>query len=234
MYKKTISVVVAISLIAAIFPFPISASQGKTNAEEKRIEYKNGDYYEGELKKGKPHGEGKYVWRSGAWYFGDFKKGVIHGSGIYTWPDGSSCNADWKKGKIEKIEFPELCTPLFPGRYTTGPVRRTSEAEELIAKGIWIALGVAAVKSLSSLSEHNVPDTPSQSRASCSYRTLKDHVSSNDRRRVRYQCVGKYPNTTGWLEQQNSGSWYALHPLGVGAFRGKTKEEALTEACGCS
>ena len=60
----------------------------------------NGDYYHGELKKGKKHGKGKYIRVDGDIYDGDWKDGSLHGKGKYTWSDGNVYDGDWKDDKM--------------------------------------------------------------------------------------------------------------------------------------
>lgn len=58
----------------------------------KRIDYKNGQYYIGEVKNGKKHGKGTHFYKipegkgklildNGNYYIGSFKKGERHGKG---------------------------------------------------------------------------------------------------------------------------------------------------------
>ena len=52
-------------------------------ANIQRMEYSDGDHYEGEMLNGYRHGKGKYVWGSGAEYEGDWVNGKRTGYGIY-------------------------------------------------------------------------------------------------------------------------------------------------------
>ena len=47
-----------------------------------------GEGYVGELRDGKPHGQGVMTWPDGSRYEGELRDGRWHGQGVYTWPDG--------------------------------------------------------------------------------------------------------------------------------------------------
>jgi hypothetical protein len=55
--------------------------------------------YEGELKDGKPHGKGKYVYADGNVYEGDWKDDKKHGKGKSVNADGAVYEGDWKDDK---------------------------------------------------------------------------------------------------------------------------------------
>lgn len=56
--------------------------------------------YEGELRKGLAHGEGK-AWGETDYYEGRFKKGYPHGDGTYTWGNGNIYKGEFVKGEME-------------------------------------------------------------------------------------------------------------------------------------
>ena len=64
-----------------------------------RIEFPNGDVYEGEWKFGKQHGRGKITYSSGAVYEGEWKDGKRHGRGKITYPNGAVYEGEWKEDK---------------------------------------------------------------------------------------------------------------------------------------
>jgi len=49
--------------------------------------------------KGKPHGQGKYVWTDGSSYEGDLTHGELHGNGTFRWPNGNSYCGNFDKGQ---------------------------------------------------------------------------------------------------------------------------------------
>jgi len=55
--------------------------------------------YEGELKDGKRHGRGVYLWADGNRYEGDWKDGKAHGHGVVVWVNGDRYEGDWKDDK---------------------------------------------------------------------------------------------------------------------------------------
>jgi hypothetical protein len=85
-----------------------------------KLEYFNGDKYEGDVKNGKPHGKGEYI-SDGDIFEGNFIHGVFtagkityedgsvfegdvvnyepHGKGIHTWLDGEKYEGDFANGK---------------------------------------------------------------------------------------------------------------------------------------
>ncbi len=63
------------------------------------IQFPNGNVYEGEVRFGKPHGQGKMTFADGGQYVGDFKSGKFHGSGNRVWPDGDIYRGQWKDGQ---------------------------------------------------------------------------------------------------------------------------------------
>ena len=42
----------------------------------KKIKYKNGDVYIGEVKNNKKHGKGKYIFANGQTYIGEYRNGI--------------------------------------------------------------------------------------------------------------------------------------------------------------
>lgn len=47
-----------------------------------------GKHYEGELKSGKSHGQGKMTFEDGRYFVGTFVEGIRSGKGLMVWPDG--------------------------------------------------------------------------------------------------------------------------------------------------
>jgi hypothetical protein len=63
-----------------------------------KIEFANGDVYEGGLRDGQPHGWG--VLRSpDANHEGEWKYGKKHGKGVLKFADGDAFEGDWKEGQ---------------------------------------------------------------------------------------------------------------------------------------
>ena len=56
--------------------------------------------YVGELKDGKPHGKGIYIWKNGTKYEGEWKDGERYGQGRFTFTDGSKYVGEFKDGKV--------------------------------------------------------------------------------------------------------------------------------------
>jgi hypothetical protein len=51
--------------------------------------------YEGDLRAGRMHGYGLYIWRNGQRYDGQFRTGSFHGRGTMTWPNGDRYEGQW-------------------------------------------------------------------------------------------------------------------------------------------
>ena len=70
-----------------------------------QVRYKNGDYYYGQYRWGKPRGQGKLYYRNGSSYSGEWRKGKPHGQGTYSAPkkyksSGDQYVGEWRKGKF--------------------------------------------------------------------------------------------------------------------------------------
>ena len=88
--------------------------------EAKKKKYPNGDYYEGEWKKGQPDGFGKMIYANGNVYEGNWENGLPNGEGKMT----------YKGGGIYEGMFPVCCdiievdiftfAKFFPGVFTSG------------------------------------------------------------------------------------------------------------------
>ena len=58
--------------------------------------------YDGDVKKGKAHGDGIFTFSDGSKYEGKFKKNKIHGKGKYTDLNGNIFEGKWRYGKFSK------------------------------------------------------------------------------------------------------------------------------------
>lgn len=67
--------------------------------EAKKKKYPNGDYYEGEWKKGAPNGKGVMTYANGNRYVGQWNFGVIEGQGIMAYKNGDCYDGYWEKGE---------------------------------------------------------------------------------------------------------------------------------------
>ena len=59
----------------------------------------NGDSFSGEWKNGKEHGQGTMIWNDGSKYIGEWKYGDLDGFGNFYFADGSKYEGEFKKGK---------------------------------------------------------------------------------------------------------------------------------------
>lgn len=113
------------------------------NADAKKKKYPNGDYYEGEWKKGQPNGIGKMVYANGdvyegSWVFGKIEgegkmkykdgksytgswtNGEPNGNGIMTFNDGKTYEGKWTEGKILSGRFTDKQGYVFEGTFEDG------------------------------------------------------------------------------------------------------------------
>ena len=68
------------------------------------VYYEEGDddnegKYVGEIKNGRPNGQGTFTFLNGTKYVGEFKDGLENGQGTYTWTNGRKYVGEWKDGK---------------------------------------------------------------------------------------------------------------------------------------
>lgn len=64
-----------------------------------KVNYDNGDYYEGNFVDGKRQGQGLYIYASGAIYQGQWKEGNITGEGTFNYSDGGVYQGFLENGK---------------------------------------------------------------------------------------------------------------------------------------
>ena len=79
------------------------------NADAKKKKYPNGNYYEGEWKKGQPNGFGKMIYANGNTYEGYWENGLPNGEGKMTCVTGFIYENYWenglKKGKGKRENY---------------------------------------------------------------------------------------------------------------------------------
>ena len=86
---KTFKIVLFILLLS--LPFTVANSE--------ILKFESGSY-EGEVKKGKAHGVGKFTFSDGSTYEGKFKKNRFHGKGEYTTKSGEVFEGKWRRGRF--------------------------------------------------------------------------------------------------------------------------------------
>ena len=86
---KTFKVILFILLLS--LPFNIANSE--------ILKFKSGSY-EGEIKKDKAYGVGKFTFLDGSTYEGKFKSNKFHGKGKYTTTSGEVFDGKWRHGRI--------------------------------------------------------------------------------------------------------------------------------------
>ena len=67
-----------------------------------RYRFKNGDVYEGDVKDGRPHGNGIFQYKNGDVFTGAFKTGKKEGKGTYYFADGTTKAAYWQADTINE------------------------------------------------------------------------------------------------------------------------------------
>ena len=76
----------------------LRVENGELNWFENGNEDSDGKYV-GEIKNGKPNGQGTYTFPDGKKYEGKFKDGEFHGQGTFTSKDGGKFVGEWKDDK---------------------------------------------------------------------------------------------------------------------------------------
>lgn len=74
--------------------------QNKVAVKRRRMVYGNGKVYEGPLKEGKPHGQGRLLCDDKFEYYGDWKNGERHGKGLQIWTDSSLYDGEWAADRM--------------------------------------------------------------------------------------------------------------------------------------
>ena len=91
---KTFKIVLFILLLS--LPFNVA------NSDILKFE---GGSYEGEVKKGKAYGVGKFTFSDGSTYEGKFKKNKFHGKGEYTAKSGEVFEGKWRRDRfLQKVD----------------------------------------------------------------------------------------------------------------------------------
>jgi hypothetical protein len=79
-----------------------TAKEKKQRKKSKRLHYKNGDAYEGDVgADGRSHGRGSLRFKEGGWYRGGFERGVCHGKGTRKHANGDAYHGQWVSGRME-------------------------------------------------------------------------------------------------------------------------------------
>ncbi|WVZ88069.1 hypothetical protein U9M48_034622 [Paspalum notatum var. saurae] len=72
-----------------------SADEPITHAEQL---LPSGDFYQGDLRGGLPHGAGKFLWTDGSMYEGAWRRGRASGRGKFSWTSGATYEGDFAGG----------------------------------------------------------------------------------------------------------------------------------------
>ena len=76
-----------------------NAETGNTHVTQ---EWPDGRKYEGQMKEGKAHGQGKMTYGDGATYEGEWSVDTWHGKGIFTKKTGQVINAIFENSKLKQ------------------------------------------------------------------------------------------------------------------------------------
>ena len=117
---KTFRIVLFILLLS--LPFNVANSE--------ILKFESGSY-EGEVKKGKAHGVGKFTFSDGSTYEGKFKKNKIQGKGKYITKSGEVFEGRWKRGrfylKVNKKTRKVIVLTVVKGMFEMYQIRGKSE-----------------------------------------------------------------------------------------------------------
>ncbi|KAL7539141.1 hypothetical protein ACHAXR_009043 [Thalassiosira sp. AJA248-18] len=105
-----------------------------------KIEFADGDFYEGEIEHGKANGKGKYTFASGGVCEGQWKDDKMYGKGIITWANGVY-DGEFKDGKAHgKGEMTCTNGDVYEGEYKDGEMNGTGKktyANRDVYEGEW-------------------------------------------------------------------------------------------------
>ena len=117
---KTFKIVLFILLLS--LPFNVA------NSDILKFE---GGSYEGEVKKGKAYGVGKFTFSDGSTYEGKFKKNKFHGKGEYTAKSGEVFEGKWRRDrflqKVDKKTRKVIILTVESGMFEMYELRGTSK-----------------------------------------------------------------------------------------------------------
>jgi len=74
---------------------------GKPNGQG-ILTFPDGEKYVGEYKDGERNGQGTYTWNDGGKYVGEYKDGLKNGQGTYTFLNGDKYEGEWKEGEQDE------------------------------------------------------------------------------------------------------------------------------------
>ena len=106
---KTFKIVLFILLLS--LPFNVANSE--------ILKFESGSY-EGEVKKGKARGVGKFTFSDGGTYEGKFKRNKFHGKGKYTDVNGKIFEGKWRYGKFRN-KLDKKTREIVKLDFNTGP-----------------------------------------------------------------------------------------------------------------
>jgi len=117
---KTFKVILFILLLS--LPFNIANSE--------ILKFKSGSY-EGEIKKDKAYGVGKFTFLDGSTYEGKFKRNKFHGKGKYTTTSGEIFDGKWRNNhfyqKLSKKTRKAIVLTVEKGMFETFQLRGKGE-----------------------------------------------------------------------------------------------------------
>ena len=88
---------------------------------EGKLEYANGDCYEGHFLKGEKHGQGTFKYFDGCIYTGKFQNNEMHGEGEFKWKDGNYYKGGFLKGILNgKGLFKHINGNIYNGDFMHG------------------------------------------------------------------------------------------------------------------
>ncbi len=86
-----------------------------------KVEYHNGDFYEGEFKDSELSGNGIFQFEDGEKYIGEFKQSEYHGKGKYFYNHAGFYDGEWRRGLFHgKGKLIEADKSIFVGNFENG------------------------------------------------------------------------------------------------------------------
>lgn len=123
---------------------PLHQELGIPHGSNARIEFVDGQIYEGSVEQGVRSGHGRNLWKDGQSYVGEWKNNSRNGRGTHQWPDGRKACGTWKdghlNGKVRTVVTIHPIPSIFVVCYCLPRLSHSSFSSGLLFMGQWCYL----------------------------------------------------------------------------------------------
>lgn len=113
---------------------PPVSTEPVPSIRQETITFTNGAKYIGEVKNGKPEGQGAITYADGGKYVGEWAEGKREGQGTYTYAQGDTVTGEWKNGQPvqnnPQATTQAESTPVKTHKKTSNKSKRDNKARE--------------------------------------------------------------------------------------------------------